>query len=170
MRCSKIECCLLGCLLFIGSSIPLLSETYTVTNTNDSGAGSLRQALSEAASHAGPDTVVFNIPAGATGHNADSGTWTIQPASGYDLDDATFLDGASQAAFIGGDPNPLGPEIVLDGSVVGTATGLNIMGDDCRIVELPCPLDHGVLARIIEQVHRHKGVGHTVRVIRRAEE
>ena len=136
MRCSKIECCLLGCLLFIGSSIPLLSETYTVTNTNDSGAGSLRQALSEAASHAGPDTVVFNIPAGATGHNADSGTWTIQPASGYELGDATFLDGASQAAFIGGDPNPLGPEIVLDGSVVGTATGLNIMGDDCRIVEL----------------------------------
>ena len=37
------------------------ASTYTVSNTNDSGAGSLRQAIVDANNHAGPDTITFNI-------------------------------------------------------------------------------------------------------------
>ncbi|MGA9333057.1 MAG: hypothetical protein WBV39_02150, partial [Rudaea sp.] len=36
------------------------ANTSTVTNTNDSGAGSLRQAVIDANSHAGADTILFN--------------------------------------------------------------------------------------------------------------
>src|SRR5215471_6308886 len=36
--------------------------TFVVTNTNDSGAGSLRQAILDANANAGADTINFNIP------------------------------------------------------------------------------------------------------------
>ena len=39
-----------------------LADTFTVTNTNDSGAGSLRQAITDANGMAGADTIAFNIP------------------------------------------------------------------------------------------------------------
>ena len=35
---------------------------FTVTNTNDTGGGSLRQAILDANANAGPDTIDFNIP------------------------------------------------------------------------------------------------------------
>src|SRR5262245_56957064 len=38
------------------------ATTYTVTNTADSGAGSLRQAITDANTAAGTDTIAFNIP------------------------------------------------------------------------------------------------------------
>src|SRR6476661_5197665 len=41
------------------------AATLTVTNTNDSGPGSLRQALLNANSAPDDDTVVFDLPAGA---------------------------------------------------------------------------------------------------------
>ena len=47
--------------------------TFTVTNTNDSGAGSLRQAILDANTHAGLDKITFNI--------AGSGVHTIAPLS-----------------------------------------------------------------------------------------
>jgi hypothetical protein len=37
------------------------AATFTVTNTNDSGAGSLRQAISDANAAAGPDTITFSV-------------------------------------------------------------------------------------------------------------
>lgn len=37
------------------------ASTCTVSNTNNSGAGSLRQAIVDANNHAGPDTIAFNI-------------------------------------------------------------------------------------------------------------
>src|SRR5215213_7573754 len=40
------------------------STTFTVTNTNDSGPGSLRQAILDANTTAGADTINFAIPAG----------------------------------------------------------------------------------------------------------
>jgi hypothetical protein len=39
-----------------------LLATFTVTNTLDSGAGSLRQAIQDANNVAGLDEIVFNIP------------------------------------------------------------------------------------------------------------
>ncbi len=47
------------------------ADTFTVTNTNDSGIGSLRQAILDANASVGLDTVVFNIPG--------AGPHTIQP-------------------------------------------------------------------------------------------
>jgi hypothetical protein len=41
---------------------PALAAVFIVTNTNDSGAGSFRQALLDANAAAGPDTIVFSIP------------------------------------------------------------------------------------------------------------
>src|SRR6478672_2389911 len=49
------------------------ADTYPVTNTNDSGAGSLRQAIIDANGHRGPDSISFNIPG--------SGVRTIAAAS-----------------------------------------------------------------------------------------
>jgi IPT/TIG domain-containing protein/S-layer family protein len=40
---------------------PLPAATFTVTNTDDSGAGSLRQAILDANAAAGADTIAFNI-------------------------------------------------------------------------------------------------------------
>jgi hypothetical protein len=76
---------------------PLSAATFTVTNTNDSGAGSLRQAILDANGNAGLDTIAFNI----TG----SGLHTIQPLlSPIFITDAVVVDGFTQA---GSSPNTL---------------------------------------------------------------
>jgi hypothetical protein len=49
------------------------AATLTVTNTNDSGPGSLRQAIMEANGSPGPDTISFNFP--------QPGLNTISPAA-----------------------------------------------------------------------------------------
>jgi hypothetical protein len=54
-------------------------STLTVTNTLDSGAGSLRADI--AAAHNG-GTIVFNIPKSDPGYNASTGVWTITLTSG----------------------------------------------------------------------------------------
>ena len=41
---------------------PISAVTFTVTNTNDAGAGSLRQAILDANASAGADDIVFAIP------------------------------------------------------------------------------------------------------------
>ena len=49
-------------LLLLATSAPLGAATFTVTNTDDSGAGSLRQAILDAEASAGADTIAFAIP------------------------------------------------------------------------------------------------------------
>ena len=44
---------------------PLFAATFTVTNTADSGAGSLRQAILDANANPGADTIAFDIPGAA---------------------------------------------------------------------------------------------------------
>jgi hypothetical protein len=69
-------------LLFVGlcllaSSRAIVSTqagTIPVTNTKDSGDGSLRQAISDAAAGA---TIVFNIPTSDRGYDPDTGIYTI---------------------------------------------------------------------------------------------
>ena len=51
----------------------LHAATFTVTNTNDTGAGSLRQAILDANAAGGADTIGFNI--------FGSGVHTIAPAT-----------------------------------------------------------------------------------------
>src|SRR5262245_6400067 len=78
-----------------------LPSTFTVVNVNDSGAGSLRQAIVDANNAAGADTIQFNIPG--------SGVHTITPASGSQLPfitDPVTIDGYTQP---GSSANTNGP-------------------------------------------------------------
>jgi len=70
------------------------AATLTVTTTADSGAGSLRQAILDANSNAGADTIAFNIPG--------TGPFLIQPVSLLPpLAGETTLDGTTQPGYVG---------------------------------------------------------------------
>ncbi len=101
-------------------------KTYTVTNTNDSGPGSLRQAILGAnlASTSPPDTINFDIPG--------TGPFTIAPLTPLPtLTHATIIDGYSQP---GASPNTLTGgdnaviEIQISGGNVPGADGLDLAG------------------------------------------
>ena len=105
----------------------------TVTNTNDTGPGSLRNALNWAAKYPGT-TIRFAIPTSDPGYGG--GVWTIRPASPLrevSLDssvpcDGTMIDGTTQPGYAGS------PLIVLDGSVLsGWYYGLKITGANCTV-------------------------------------
>ena len=67
--------------------------TFTVTNANDAGAGSLRQAIQDANTSPGADTITFNIIGGPT---------TITPVSPLpEIIDAITIDGSTQPGFAG---------------------------------------------------------------------
>lgn len=93
------------------------ANTYTVTNTNDSGTGSLRSALDMAIFVSGTHTIEFNIPNTDPNYNSTTGVWTIYLSStlSYITSDNITIDGFTQTANQG-DTNPLGPEIELDGN------------------------------------------------------
>jgi len=58
---------LIAAALALLASVNASAATYLVINTNNSGAGSLRQAILDANTNPGPDLINFNIP-GAGGH------------------------------------------------------------------------------------------------------
>ena len=70
------------------------AATFTVTNTADSGAGSLREAINQANAAAGLDTIAFNVSgAGCDG----SGVCTIAPATALPIiQDTVVIDGYTQ--------------------------------------------------------------------------
>lgn len=79
------------------AAMPLSAATFTVTNTADSGAGSLRQAILDANGSAGPHTIQFAIPG--------SGVHTIAPATPLPtITQTTTIDGFTQP---GSSPNTL---------------------------------------------------------------
>ncbi|HJQ71463.1 MAG TPA: FG-GAP-like repeat-containing protein [Blastocatellia bacterium] len=90
------------------------ASTFTVTNTADSGAGSLRQAILNANSSAGPDQILFNIPG--------AGPHTISLASALPtISDPVTISGSSQPGFSGT------PLIELNGAGAGSGVdGLRI--------------------------------------------
>ena len=92
-------------------------STFYVTTTDDSGAGTLRQAILDANASAGADTILFDIPSSDGNYDPVSGVWTISLLSGLPklTDDSTFVDGSSQAVNQG-NTNPEGPEIELNGN------------------------------------------------------
>ncbi len=109
-----------------------------VTNCDDSGPGSLRDAIIYANNNAGPDTIRFQIPAGVPGYDSDIGVWIIAPQSDLPtITESLFIDGFSQKEFIGEDTNPFGPEIWLNGEPAGQyAHGLRSTADGTTIVGL----------------------------------
>ncbi len=119
-----------------------MSETQPlkVTNTKDSGPGSLRQAINDANNSEGIDVIVFNI-APVDSANGNYGNRLIDVDSGLAGGDAapdayeivlssalpqlkfqTIIEGRTQTTF-GGDTNPFGPEIILNGNGIA-ADGL----------------------------------------------
>jgi hypothetical protein len=57
-------------------------STLTVTNTLDSGHGSLRYEIAQAEKHPAKDTIEFKIPKTDPGYNSSTGIWTITLTSG----------------------------------------------------------------------------------------
>lgn len=105
-------------LLIICSFSLAQAADFTVTNTGDSGNGSLRNALTLACNTTGTShQILFNIPLTDPNYNATQGTWTIRPLSTmpYITKSNITLDGTSQTASHG-NTNLQGPEIVLDGT------------------------------------------------------
>ena len=92
--------------------------TFTVTNTNDSGAGSLRQAMTDANGNAGDDTIAFNVPG--------SGVHTIAPASALpDITEAVTIDGYTQPGSApNSNPPNQGTNAVIQIEIDGTHTGI----------------------------------------------
>ncbi|HEX8183990.1 MAG TPA: NosD domain-containing protein, partial [Blastocatellia bacterium] len=87
--------------------------TFTVTNTNDSGPGSLRQAIIDANANPGADSITFNIPG--------AGPHTIAPTSALPtITESVTIDGTTQPGFAGK------PIIELNGAGAGAgANGLD---------------------------------------------
>src|SRR5947209_2840905 len=80
-----------------------LLAVFTVTTTDDSGPGSLRQAILDANANPELDTIAFAI--------GDGGVQTIRPKSDLpNITDPVILDGTTQPGFAGQ------PLIVLNGS------------------------------------------------------
>jgi hypothetical protein len=106
-------------------------NTYTVTNTNDSGPGSFRQAILDANSNPGADTIAFNIPG--------SGIHTIFPQTTLPaITGSVVIDGYSQPGakantkIVGTDAVLL---IELDGSQDSTqfGDGLDLSAGNCTV-------------------------------------
>jgi hypothetical protein len=69
------------------------AATFTVTNTNDGGAGSLKQAIIDANASPGADTITFSIGSGPRTLSAGSGLGNIT--------EAVTIDGTTQPGFSG---------------------------------------------------------------------
>jgi hypothetical protein len=100
-------------------SVP--ASPTSVTNTNDSGAGSLRQAIINANSTSGADTITFNIPG--------SGVRTINLLSALpSITSPVTIDGGTQPGYAGT------PLIELNGAGAGAnAAGLKITAGSSRV-------------------------------------
>ncbi|MCP3958924.1 MAG: DUF11 domain-containing protein, partial [bacterium] len=75
------------------ANLTVISATFTVINTNDSGAGSLRQAILDANAAGGPDLIDFAVGTGAQTITLAS----ILPTITGDL----VIDGSTQPGFAG---------------------------------------------------------------------
>ena len=101
----------------------LLSNVFDVTTINDSGAGSLRQAMLDANTTAnaadGPDVIRFSI---------GSGLKSIRPLSPLpSLTDSVTIDATTQPGYAGD------PLIELDGTNLSGYSGLTLAAGNCTI-------------------------------------
>ena len=101
-----------------------MPSTFVVGNTNNSGAGSLRQAILDANASPGYDIIDFNI----TG----SGVHTITPTSALPrITTSVLIDGTSEPGYTGT------PLIEINGASAGNgANGLTLSGGSSTITGL----------------------------------
>jgi hypothetical protein len=102
-------------------SIEITNGIFLVTNTNDSGPGSLRQAIVDSnQTTGGSNTIEFQIPA--------TGTSVISPLSPLPaIVNPVLIDGFSQPGYTGT------PLIDLSGSSSGGSSGLTITGSGVTV-------------------------------------
>jgi len=84
-------------------ALTVAGASFTVANTADSGAGSLRDAINQANQNPGPDIIGFNIPG--------TGPFVIQPLLPLPaISESVTIDGTTQPGFAGS------PLVEVDGS------------------------------------------------------
>ena len=111
---------------------PAHAATFTVINTNDAGAGSLRQAILDANALAGADLIMFAIPG--------SGVHTISPGTPLPaITQTVTIDGYAQpGSQLNTDSRPNKSNAILtielDGTNVSTGEGLNVSGAAAGVV------------------------------------
>ena len=125
----------LAAVLFFAAASPLAAATFTVTNTDDAGPGSLRQAMTDAMNCAGaPHSIAFDVPVGSL----TTGVAVITPLTPLPaiLCAGTTIDGTTQTAN-GGNTN----DVTLGtGGVVGTGPdGRTGTGDEPALPQLNGP-------------------------------
>jgi uncharacterized repeat protein (TIGR01451 family) len=101
------------------------AATYTVTNTNDAGAGSLRRAINDANGNPGADVIDFNIP-------PYSNIYSIQPVTALPaITEEVLIDGFTQSVLSG---TPDTVYIEVNGSLAGAVNGLRLTGGSNVII------------------------------------
>jgi parallel beta-helix repeat protein len=121
-------------------------STFFVNNTNDSGSGSLRQAILDANSNSGQDTISFA--------NLASGVQTIQVQSALPtITDSVIIDGSTKPDYTGA------PLVVIDGELLTTpANGLEVSASNSTIKALVINhfkasgivIDNGATANVVQ--------------------
>ncbi len=116
--------------LFAAAAIAA-GNTYTVTSTADSGAGTLRQAILDANANPGADTIAFGI--------VGSGVQTISPISALPaITGPVTIDGFTQAGS-SANTNPTGQglntvlRIEINGTNAGATPCLSVQADNVTI-------------------------------------
>lgn len=114
----------------------LSGSLFTVTNTRDSGDGSLRQAILDADASKLAATIQFQIPR-TDGQFTGTGPLIYISSNLPPLSNAKMLiDGHSEDTFLGSDPNATGgPPIDIRFGILndGPTNGITVTGSSCRI-------------------------------------
>ena len=125
-RAAFLEVILRRCVLVVATWLTALiafrggAATLVVTNANDSGLGSLRQAILDANATNGLDTVTFKI--------SGTGVHTITLLAALPLiTDSVVIDGTTQSNYAGS------PLIELNGTSAGSSPGLRLLAANSTI-------------------------------------
>jgi hypothetical protein len=105
------------------------AASFVVTNIDDGGPGSLRQAILDANANPGPDAITFEIPG--------SGAQTISPASPLPaITEQVSLDATTQPTAVTCDSGTPTLLVRLEGSGAGMATsGLTVSGGSGTVIK-----------------------------------
>jgi hypothetical protein len=113
---------LLVALLFITGSQQLIAATFTVTNTDDGGPGSLRDAITQANGNGVADDIVFNIPG--------TGPFTINLVTGLPviINEPLFINGYSQPGATAGPIGTRAIMIEINGAAIPGGSDMLVIG------------------------------------------
>jgi hypothetical protein len=120
---------------------PAPNGSCTYLADPDTDVCSLRTAILKANNAAAADkvTIQFQVPRGYPGYLSEFPvpgfrveTWTIKLTQPLDFitHDNVIIDGFSQAQYTGGNPNPFGPEMIVDGSLQSQTGGLTFQSSN----------------------------------------